>query len=263
MGSTFDEPLIEDDEDEDIDKLRDDLESTKQLLDLEVRSKKLLEKDNKRMAQELERLKQEFAKMSGSGQSGFPEGSEDASKARRNSVAMKRNSVIRLLSESESHETQQEVQQILEDHYTLQQHNEQQLEDPEDQVAPPEIHKKEDDEPLVHKSEVKITEKETPPVVQPAATATPALRQPSESFYEEEIAEIEEMREEVDEARKLAEEWESKYKEMQRQMSELETSRYKKHSLVLDSGVVSGSSMQKKASVTSELEGSSTLALNQ
>ena len=30
------------------------------------------------------------------------------------------------------------------------------------------------------------------------------------------------MREEVDEARRLAEEWELKYKEMQRQMSELE-----------------------------------------
>ena len=45
-------------------------------------------------------------------------------------------------------------------------------------------------------------------VVQPAAA--------------EELADIEEMREEVDEARRLAEEWELKYKEMQRQMSELE-----------------------------------------
>ena len=38
----------------------------------------------------------------------------------------------------------------------------------------------------------------------------------------EDLADIEEMREEVDEARRLAEEWELKYKEMQRQMSELE-----------------------------------------
>ena len=37
------------------------------------------------------------------------------------------------------------------------------------------------------------------------------------------MEEIQEMREEVDEARRLAEEWENKYKDMQRQMSELET----------------------------------------
>ena len=36
------------------------------------------------------------------------------------------------------------------------------------------------------------------------------------------IEEMEELKEEVDEARKLAEEWEAKYKEMQRQMSLLE-----------------------------------------
>jgi hypothetical protein len=41
-------------------------------------------------------------------------------------------------------------------------------------------------------------------------------------FQEESHPEIEEMREEVDEARRLAEEWELKYKEMQRQMSDLE-----------------------------------------
>merc|ERR1711971_1550360 len=39
---------------------------------------------------------------------------------------------------------------------------------------------------------------------------------------EEVIEEMEELKEEVDEARKLAEEWEAKYKEMQRQMSLLE-----------------------------------------
>jgi hypothetical protein len=36
---------------------------------------------------------------------------------------------------------------------------------------------------------------------------------------QEENPEIEEMREEVDEARRLAEEWEQKYKEMQRQVN--------------------------------------------
>ena len=36
------------------------------------------------------------------------------------------------------------------------------------------------------------------------------------------IEEMEELKDEVDEARKLAEEWEAKYKEMQRQMSLLE-----------------------------------------
>lgn len=80
-----------------------------------------------------------------------------------------------------------------------------------------------------------------------AAEATKA----AEASYEEEIAELEDMREEVDEARKLAEEWESKYKEMQRQMSELETTRYKKHSLVMEAGFPM---MSKKASGTSEPE---------
>merc|ERR1712130_87599 len=39
---------------------------------------------------------------------------------------------------------------------------------------------------------------------------------------EEVLEEMEELKDEVDEARKLAEEWEAKYKEMQRQMSLLE-----------------------------------------
>ena len=78
----------------------------------------------------------------------------------------------------------------------------------------------------------------------------------AESFYDEEIAEIDEMREEVDEARKLAEEWEAKYKEMQRQMSDVESSRYKIHSLIIDNVPI-----QKKASATtSEFEGSMYIA---
>ena len=48
--------------------MREDLESTKQLLDLELRSKKLLEKDNKRLAQELEKLKMEMARGGGGAQ---------------------------------------------------------------------------------------------------------------------------------------------------------------------------------------------------
>lgn len=52
---------------EDLEKLKDDLESTKQLLELEVRSKTLLEKDNKKLQQEIERLKAEFANHKGSG----------------------------------------------------------------------------------------------------------------------------------------------------------------------------------------------------
>ena len=46
---------------EDLDKLRDDLEATKQLLELEVRSKSLLEKDNKRLQAEIERLRYEVS----------------------------------------------------------------------------------------------------------------------------------------------------------------------------------------------------------
>merc|ERR1719340_305764 len=64
-GSTIEEALMEEDaldmeDNEDVEAMREDLESTKQLLELEVRSKKLLEKDNKRLAQELEKLKYEM-----------------------------------------------------------------------------------------------------------------------------------------------------------------------------------------------------------
>ena len=99
-----------DDEDaEDMVALRDDLESTKQLLELEVRSKKLLEKDNKRLAQELEKLKQEMCNKPGISNEPIESTGEDPGRARRNSIANKRHSVIRLLSESENKETEQEV----------------------------------------------------------------------------------------------------------------------------------------------------------
>ena len=75
---------------------------------------------------------------------------------------------------------------------------------------------------------------------------------PAESFYEEEIAELDEMRDEVDEARELAAEWEAKYKEMQRQMSDVESSRSRAiHSLIIDNVPM----IQKKVSATSEFEG--------
>ena len=217
----MDDPIMDEEDDEDMDKLRDDLESTKQLLDLEVRSKKLLEKDNKRLAQELEKLKQEMASGKGVVHEPSSEASEEAAKlARRNSVAAKRHSVIRLLSESESHDVQ------------------------DDQALPlapngSDIEEREDEE------DEEDEEKDSPMIPEEP------VDQPIDSFYEEEMAEIEEMREEVDEARKLAEEWEAKYKEMQRQMSDLEGSRYRKHSLIIDSVPM----MQKKASVTSEFEG--------
>ena len=44
------------------------LESTKQLLELEVRSKQLLEKDNKKLQAEIEKLRSEFEKMQNGGE---------------------------------------------------------------------------------------------------------------------------------------------------------------------------------------------------
>ena len=231
---SLDDPIMMDNEDdEDMDQLRDDLESTKQLLELEVRSKKLLEKDNKRLAQELEKLRQELTlgKPSSIGNNPGPDTSndtstEEAAKARRNSViAAKRHSVIRLLSESESHDVQDS--------------------EPTPVINGSDIEEREDEE-----NEEDLSE-EYDEQAEPEEEFKPLMPNPNEKFYEEEIAEIEEMREEVDEARKLAEEWEAKYKEMQRQMSELESSRYKKHSLIIDSVPM----IQKKASVTSEFEG--------
>jgi len=87
---------------EDIDKLKDDLESTKQLLELEVRSKNLLEKDNKKLQAEIERLKAEFANHK---QSGDPtpdilnsiltrDRKESFSKERKDSIKEKRKSSV-------------------------------------------------------------------------------------------------------------------------------------------------------------------------
>ena len=89
---------------EDLDKLKDDLEATKQLLELEVRSKSLLEKDNKRLQQEIERLKGEFANIkTGGGDAPAPpdilnniltrERKESISKERRESLIEKRKSI--------------------------------------------------------------------------------------------------------------------------------------------------------------------------
>ena len=84
--------------------MKDDLEATKQLLELEVRSKALLEKDNKRLQQEIERLKVEFASVKNSGD-GLPappdilnniltrERKESIPKDRRDSMIEKRKSL--------------------------------------------------------------------------------------------------------------------------------------------------------------------------
>ena len=226
MGTTFEETLIDEEDEKDMDNLIEDLESTKQLLELEVRSKKLLEKDNKRLAQELEKLKMEMLKgvnpvlaSDQAASAAETTGQEEMAKVRRNSVALKRHSVIRLLSESESHDNVQAEEPI---------------------TTEPIKDEDEDEEEEEEEEEDEISE--------PVAKA--------DSFYDEELAEIEEMREEVDEARKLAEEWEAKYKEMQRQMSDLDGSRYKKHSLIIDNVPMQ---IQKKAAVaasaSTEFEG--------
>ena len=129
----MEEPNFDDDDAEDMVKLRDDLESTKQLLELEVRSKKLLEKDNKRLAQELEKLKYEMtnksatmANVNGNTNADFNEENNNSATAndeissgtnrnsrKNSSVTAKRHSVIRLLSESENKDTEQEINSIL------------------------------------------------------------------------------------------------------------------------------------------------------
>ena len=90
---------------EDLDKMRDDLEATKQLLELEVRSKSLLEKDNKRLQAEIERLKVEFSNIKTGGGENTPappdilnniltrERKESFSKERRESLIEKRKSI--------------------------------------------------------------------------------------------------------------------------------------------------------------------------
>lgn len=152
QGIPLAEELLEEkDELEEYDKLRDDLESTKQLLELEVRSKQLLEKDNKKLQSEIEKMKIDLEKMKNltvTEEFELPKSLPD----RKDSVPEKRKSIIRHTSESK-HEALEEVETT------------------------------------------------------------------------DEVYEIEELKEEADEARRLAEEWELKYKEMQRQLEELETRR--------------------------------------
>ena len=99
----MDDDFNEADEVEDVDKLRDDLESTKQLLELEVRSKALLEKDNKRMQAELEKMRNEMTRLSSGGEPSKDTNPNENAQwlARKNSIASKRQSMIRLLSEGE------------------------------------------------------------------------------------------------------------------------------------------------------------------
>ena len=105
-GFSFNEDSIlpEEEEDEDADQIRDDLESTKQLLELEVRSKKLLEKDNKRLQAEMDKLRTDYQKLLQGGQGASAteaavNGSGNAEttprSARRASIASKRQSMIR------------------------------------------------------------------------------------------------------------------------------------------------------------------------
>ena len=90
---------------EDVTKIKDDLESTKQLLELEVfsrsgsdsaaykatlfqvRSKSLLEKDNKKLQAEIERLKDEFQKMQETGGQPAPEIMNSILSVRKDSVS--------------------------------------------------------------------------------------------------------------------------------------------------------------------------------
>merc|ERR1712141_220522 len=103
QGFAFDDRYgdMEEDEEEDVEQVRDDLESTKQLLELEVRSKKLLEKDNKRLQQEVIKLRQDFAKLTAGGDINTESMSEDQVQKRKNSIQSKRQSMIRLISESD------------------------------------------------------------------------------------------------------------------------------------------------------------------
>ena len=216
--------------------MREDLESTKQLLDLELRSKKLLEKDNKRLAQELEKLKMEMAKGGGSGAGGAGSGNTAGSEpskdetekkaSRRNSVATKRHSVIRLLSESESHENIAQDADGISGAETGNgnSNNNEVLDENDEDNAPltPGYDAKTDFWGTVTAAKAKADLKADDSVAAAARAAVADLNtftKPAESFYEEEIAELDEMRDEVDEARELAAEWEAKYKEMQRYYS--------------------------------------------
>ncbi len=273
-GFTFDEEFTEADEIEDMDQLRDDLESTKQLLELEVRSKKLLEKENNRMQKELEKLRNEMAKVGSSpgAAGGATSGSttsngacdqqqqnDEAVRARRSSVAEKRKSMIRLLSESDQldvdpRQTMTSPMEVPEAEAVKEEPEEPPATKPKLTTAEAIEVAEDDDDEYEYVTDDEEEEDPEPEVRKSSESPTKKPETAATSAYEEEIIEeIEEMREEVDEARKLAEEWESKYKEMQRQMSEFENSRYKKHSLILDSA--SGVPLlQKMTSITSDAE---------
>ena len=229
MGFAFDDKpptFEEDDDDEEVNEIKDDLESTKQLLELEVRSKKLLEKDNKRLQLEVVKLRQEFAKLSAGGDNSNEPMSEDQAEKvqrRKNSIQMKRQSMIRLISESEDDDAAPPTPAP--------------AKEPSQEKDTPKIERK---SRRSQEKEQKITEPipstpsiqeepESPTQPSPPSPPPPVERAPT---IEEIPQEIEEMREEVDEARKLAEEWENKYKEMQRQISEyeMEPRTSKKHS---------------------------------
>jgi len=153
MGAMAEEVLDDNIDDSDVNKLKDDLESTKQLLELEVRSKQLLDKTNKKLQNEIDQLRADFERMKNEGvYTALPE-----AKSRKNSVKERRKvSIARSISEN-----------------------------------PSEI----DNELTEEQGEV----------------------------VEQMNDEIEELKEEADQARRLAEEWEIKYKEMHRQMEDLET----------------------------------------
>lgn len=106
-GFSFGDDEIPNEELEDLDKIKDDLESTKQLLELEVRSKTLLEKDNKRLQAEIEKLRAEFATIHKNGETPNPEILNSILSVRKESIkAEKRKSIVRM----ESVETPTEVQ---------------------------------------------------------------------------------------------------------------------------------------------------------
>merc|ERR1719305_2082623 len=146
-GFSFGEDALEEDL-EDVTKIKDDLESTKQLLELEVRSKSLLEKDNKKLQAEIERLKDEFQKMQETGGQPAPE---------------IMNSILSVRKDSVSKEGRRRKSSVA---------------------------------TVVEVAEDMAVDEEAPE--KPAA--------PVKS--EEVIEEMEELKDEVDEARKLAEEWE-------------------------------------------------------
>ncbi len=196
-----DEPeLLEDDED--LDTLRDDLESTKQLLELEVRSKKLLERDNKKLQMELERLRNEFHKMVKGEELSSKDANADpeTTRARRNSVASKRQSMIGFISESVSSSN---VPAMLQ--------QQQSVDDTIDEVV--------EEEPTTKPAATGVGSA-------PETSTAPVRKEPLTYVVpntEQEL--IDSMQEEVEEARRLAEDWEAKYKDMQRQMCELDSGR--------------------------------------